>query len=268
VSATPDILRRILEHKAGEVAARRRALPPGELERRVTGAPAVRPFTAALRRTLDAGAAAVIAEVKKASPSKGLLRPDFRPAQIARSYALGGATCLSVLTDEAFFQGNDRFLQEAREACDLPVLRKDFVIDPYQVQEARALGADCVLLIVAALPDPALHELAAAAADLGMDALVEVHDEAELERALALAPPLLGINNRSLHSFETHLETTLGLLGRIPPGPLLVTESGIHSREDVALMRAHGVHAFLVGEAFMTAPDPGQRLRELFAPPA
>ncbi len=202
----------------------------------------------------------MIAEIKKASPSKGLLRADFRPADIAQSYERHGATCLSVLTDEDFFQGSDEYLQQARAACALPVLRKDFTMDAYQVYEARALGADAILLIVAALGDTPLRELAELAAELGMDVLVEVHDAAELERALALPTPLIGINNRDLRTFHTSLETTLDLLGKIPADRVVVTESGIHAPADVARMRARGVNVFLVGEAFMKADDPGGKL--------
>jgi indole-3-glycerol phosphate synthase len=261
---TPDILRKILAHKADEVLDRVERLPLAALREQLSEAPAPRGFADALRGRVTAGHAAVIAEVKKASPSKGLLRADFDPAAIARSYELGGATCLSVLTDEEFFQGSDDNLRHARAACSLPVLRKDFVIDPYQVYEARAMGADCILLIVAALEDDSLRELGQLAGELGMDALVEVHDAAELDRALALGLPLIGINNRDLRTFETSLDTTIGLLDRIPDDRLVVTESGIHSPEDVARMRSHGVHAFLVGEAFMRADDPGARLAELF----
>lgn len=206
----------------------------------------------------------MIAEVKKASPSKGVIRADFQPAQIAASYQAGGASCLSVLTDIDFFQGSDSYLREARAACELPVLRKDFTVDPYQVVEARAIGADAILLIVAALEDDQMRELAAVAAQVGVDVLVEVHDRAELERALELETPLIGINNRDLHSFETRLETTLELLPYIPGGRLVVTESGIHTAEDVALMRNHQVYGFLVGEAFMRAPEPGEKLRNMF----
>jgi len=261
---TPDILKKILERKAEEVAERRARVPLDALEGRLADAPAVRPFVGALRARIEAGGAAVIAEIKKASPSKGVMRPDFRPAEIAASYAAGGATCLSVLTDADFFQGSDAYLQAARAACALPVLRKDFTVDPYQVYEARAIGADCILLIVAALDDGALQTLAALADQLGMDALVEVHDAHELERALCLETPLIGINNRDLRSFETRLDTTLELLAAIPADRTVVTESGIHAPQDVALMRSRGVNAFLVGEAFMTAPDPGAKLAELF----
>jgi indole-3-glycerol phosphate synthase len=218
-----------------------------------------------LRAQLTAGRPAVIAEVKKASPSRGVIRADFRPAEIAASYAAAGAACLSVLTDVDFFQGSDAHLQQARAACALPVLRKDFLIDAWQIHEARALGADCVLLIVAALDDAALREFAALARELGMDVLVEAHDADELERALALPEAIVGINNRDLRTFATSLDTTLALRARVPADRLLVTESGIHTPADVARMRAAGVHAFLVGEAFMRADDPGAALRRLFA---
>ncbi|OGI57048.1 MAG: indole-3-glycerol-phosphate synthase, partial [Candidatus Muproteobacteria bacterium RBG_19FT_COMBO_61_10] len=227
-------------------------------------APALRGFAGAIGQRLKAGRAAVIAEIKKASPSKGLLRADFHPAEIAASYERGGATCLSVLTDVDFFQGADEYLQQARAACALPVLRKDFMLDPYQVYEARVLGADCILLIVAILGDTQMQELAGHARDIGMDVLVEVHDAQELARALPLNTPLIGINNRDLRTFETRLETTLDLLSQIPADRIVITESGIHTPADVARMRAHGVHAFLVGEAFMRADDPGAKLAELF----
>jgi indole-3-glycerol phosphate synthase len=261
---TPDILKRILARKIEEIDERNRTLGLRELEQRVADADAPRGFINALEQKLNAGLAAVIAEIKKASPSRGLLREDFDPAQIAVSYEKGGAACLSVLTDVDFFRGADAYLQQARAACTLPVLRKDFTIDPYQVYEARVLGADCILLIVAALGDAMLLELLQLAGHLGMDTLVEVHDEAELERALAIPARLLGINNRDLRSFETSLDVTLGFLDRIPDDRIVVTESGIHTVEDVALMRSHGVHTFLVGEAFMRAPEPGEKLRELF----
>jgi indole-3-glycerol phosphate synthase len=259
-----DILQRILARKAGEVAERAQRVPLAEMRARALDAPPVRPFAAALRARVAAGEAAVIAEVKKASPSKGVIRADFDPAAIARSYEAGGAACLSVLTDIDFFQGHDDYLKEARNACSLPVLRKDFVVHPYQVHEARALGADCVLLIVAALGDAPLMNLADLALSLGMDVLVEVHDLDELERALPVPAPLLGINNRSLRTFEVSLDTTLELRIAVPTDRVLVTESGIHTREDVALMRGHGVQAFLVGEAFMRAADPGAELARLF----
>ncbi len=261
---TPDILKTIIRHKAQELAQRAQALGLKALSARIEAAPAVRPFQGALRERIEAGRAAVIAEIKKASPSKGVLREVFEPGAIAASYARAGAACLSVLTDARFFQGDDAHLREARAASGLAVLRKDFVIDPYQVYEARVMGADCILLIVAVLGDASLRELYALACELGMDVLVEVHDAEELERALGLGAGMIGINNRDLRSFETRLETTLDLVRRIPQDRLVVTESGIHSRADVERMRDQGVHAFLVGEAFMKAPDPGARLRELF----
>jgi len=213
---------------------------------------------------IEAGLPAVIAEIKKASPSRGILRENFNPAQIAASYARGGAACLSVLTDVDFFKGDDSYLQQARAACPLPVLRKDFVIDPYQVYEARVLGADCILLIVAALGDAMLKELYQLAVHLGMDALIEVHDRQELDRALAIPAPMIGINNRDLRSFETRLDVTLDFLDQITDDRIVITESGIHTVADVALMRSRGVNAFLVGEAFMKAVDPGRKLAELF----
>ena len=260
----PDVLRRIIRHKAREVSERAERTPLRVLGERAEAQSAPRGFAAALRARIAVGEPAVIAELKKASPSKGVLREDFDPDTIARDYAAGGAAALSVLTDEAFFQGADRHLVEARSASGLPVLRKDFTIDAYQVYEARALGADCILLIVAALGDAQLNELAALAAHLGLDVLVEVHDAVELERAAHLESLLLGINNRNLRTFETTLDTTLDLLDRVPASRTVITESGIHTRDDVARMRAAGVHGFLVGEAFMRAERPGARLRELF----
>jgi indole-3-glycerol phosphate synthase len=262
--STSDILEKILRRKAEEIAERRARVPRAELTRRAALAPPVRGFVEAIEQRIAQGQPAVIAEIKKASPSKGLLRADFRPAEVAKSYAAAGAACLSVLTDADFFQGADEYLQQARAACALPVLRKDFTIDPYQVDEARALGADCILLIVAALDDVALGELAGTAQHLGMDVLVEVHDGEELDRALGLNTALIGINNRNLRTFETRLETTLELLDRVPNDRIVVTESGFHTPADVVRMRAAGVHAFLVGEAFMRAPDPGRKLAELF----
>lgn len=261
---TPDILKRILATKIEEIAARAARLPLRELSARVADAEACREFAACLRETIERGSPAVIAEIKKASPSKGLLRVDFDPAAIAASYERGGATCLSVLTDEHYFQGSIGDLQAARTACSLPVLRKDFIIDPYQVYEARMIGADCILLIVATLGDASLRELSGLAYELGMDVLTEIHDAEELERALELNARLIGINNRNLRTFETRLNTTLELLPSTGKGQLIVTESGIHARADVALMRRHGVHCFLVGEAFMKAGDPGEKLRDLF----
>lgn len=264
MSERPDILRKIIERKQEEVVERSARLPLAQLQARLADASPPRGFAAALRTRADAGRPAVIAEIKKASPSKGVLRPDFRPADIARSYAAAGATCLSVLTDQDFFQGRDQDLQDARSACDLPVLRKDFVIDPYQLFEARALGADAALLILACLDDGPLQQLAEAAARLGLDVLLEVHDEAELERALRLSTPLIGVNNRNLRTFEVSLDTTLKLRERIPADRLVVTESGVSTPDQVRRLRAHGVGAFLVGEAFMRADDPGARLAELF----
>jgi indole-3-glycerol phosphate synthase len=261
---TPDILKKIMHRKVEEVAARAGRLPLRELAATIADAPAPRGFAAALEERIMRAQPAVIAEIKRASPSKGVLREDFRPGEIASSYEQGGAACLSVLTDVDFFQGRDAYLQEARAACRLPVLRKDFIIDPYQVHEARAIGADCILLIVACLEDAELRALNELAADLGLDVLVEVHDAAELERAIALPGRLLGINNRDLRSFDVRIETTIGLVDRVPPDRILVTESGIHTREDVARIRRHGVNAFLVGEAFMRAEVPGAALQDLF----
>jgi indole-3-glycerol phosphate synthase len=264
MNAPPDILRRILARKAEEITERASRTPLEELKKHLANAPAPRGFLRAIRSRIATGQPAVIAEIKKASPSKGLLRADFRPAGIAQSYERHGATCLSVLTDVDFFQGSDEHLKQARAACALPVLRKDFTMEAYQVYEARVLGADAILLIVAALGDQQMHELAEVAAELGMDVLVEVHDAAELERALALPTPLIGINNRDLRTFHTSLETTLDLLGKIPAGRVVVTESGVHAPADVARLRARGVNVFLVGEAFMKADDPGGKLQELF----
>ncbi len=261
---TPDILKRILVRKQEEVAAAAAQVDLPTLRDWAQAASPTRGFVAALRHRIETGDAAVIAEIKKASPSKGVLREHFDPAAIAASYERGGAACLSVLTDHDFFQGAPEYLRQARAACRLPVLRKDFMIDPYQVHEARAMGADCILLIVAALDDGLLAELAASAQTLGMDVLVEVHDAQELQRALQLSLPVIGINNRNLRTFETSLSTTLDMLEQIPEDCLVVTESGILEARDVALMRQHGVHGFLVGEAFMKAPDPGAKLQQLF----
>lgn len=264
-----DILNKIIDVKRDEVAAAKKKRDLFSLRREVEGdselRAGIRGFEASLRRTIAAGHAGVIAEVKKASPSKGVIRADFRPPNIAESYAKHGAACLSVLTDEKFFQGSAEYLQQARAAVDIPVLRKDFMIDLYQVYEARAMGADCILLIVAALDHGLMAELEACALELGMDVLVEVHDGDELTAALKLRTPLVGVNNRNLRTFEVSLETTIGLLPRMPPDRLVVTESGILVPDDVERMREHDVHAFLVGEAFMRAPDPGVELARLFA---
>ena len=260
----PDILARILERKREEIAEGARAVPLAEMRRRAADAPAPRGFRAALETKIGEGGPAVIAELKRGSPSRGVIRHDYAPSRIATGYERGGAAALSVLTDRDFFQGAPDHLRAARAATALPVLRKDFTVDPWQVHEARAMGADCVLLIVAALDDEPLRELAELAGELGLDTLVEVHDEAELERALGIPSPLIGINNRDLRTFETSLATTERLAARIPADRRTVTESGIASRDDVARLRARDVHAFLVGEAFMSAPDPGERLAALF----
>lgn len=260
-----DILQRILAVKAEEVAAAQAVLPLGQVRAAARDTAPARDFARALRAKIAAGRAAVIAEVKKASPSKGVLREHFDPAAIAASYERHGAACLSVLTDRQFFQGRLDDLKAARGACGLPVLRKDFMVDPYQVYEARAAGADCILLIVAALEPARMAELEGIALELGMSVLVEVHDGGELDAALQLRTPLLGINNRNLRTFETTLETTLGLLERVPAERTVITESGILKPEDVQRMRSHQVHGFLVGEAFMRAADPGAELRRLFA---
>lgn len=265
MSQTPDILKKILARKTEEITERNSTLPMRELSKRVEAAPAPRDFVGAIKAKLAAGLPAVIAEIKKASPSKGVLRTDFHPAEIAKSYERGGAACLSVLTDADFFQGCEEYLQQARAACGLPVLRKDFIIDPYQVYEARVIGADCILLIVAALDDATMRELAQLARRLGMAVLVEVHDAEELERALSLDTPLIGINNRDLRTFNVTLQTTLDLLPSIPGDRIVITESGILAPQDVTLMRDHNVHVFLVGEAFMRADDPGEALASLFA---
>ncbi|HID81903.1 MAG TPA: indole-3-glycerol phosphate synthase TrpC [Thiotrichales bacterium] len=261
---TPDILIKILRRKREEIAERSKNKPIDILIEQVKTADPVRGFIASMEKKINAGELAVIAEIKKASPSKGLLRENFNPSEIAKSYAQAGAACLSVLTDKDFFQGSEEYLQQARTACDLPVIRKDFIIDPYQVYEARAINADCILLIVAALDDAKLLALTNLAHELKMDVLMEVHDADELERALKLPVKLIGINNRNLRTFETSLDTTLNLLGKIPDDRLLVTESGIHTSEDVQRMRDANVNAFLVGEAFMRADDPGEAFRQLF----
>ncbi|EPC00968.1 indole-3-glycerol-phosphate synthase [Litchfieldella anticariensis FP35 = DSM 16096] len=260
----PTILARILARKEEEVRERSQAVPELELLELASRQSAPRGFVAALDDRIRKAEPAVIAEIKKASPSKGVMREDFRPAEIAASYQVGGAACLSVLTDADFFQGHEDYLIAAREACVLPVIRKDFITHGYQISEARAIGADCILLIVAALDDARMRDLHQQAGELGMDVLVEVHDARELERALALELSLVGINNRDLHTFDTRLDTTFELLERIPQDVTVITESGIHTRNDVARMREHNVHGFLVGEAFMREPDPGRALKRLF----
>jgi indole-3-glycerol phosphate synthase len=261
---TPDILLKILKRKQEEIIERNGKIPLAIMQQLAENADEPRGFVDSIARKVSAGHAAVIAEIKKASPSKGLLREDFKPAEIAASYEQYGAACLSVLTDRDFFQGHEEYLQQARNACSLPVIRKDFIIDPYQVFEARAINADCILLIVAALTDEQLETLSQLAMRLGMDVLVEVHDLAELERALVLNLPLIGINNRDLRTFDTSLDTTLNMLSRIPEGHIVITESGIHTKDDVKLMRDNNVNGFLVGEAFMRADNPGEELGNLF----
>jgi indole-3-glycerol phosphate synthase len=260
-----DILEKILVTKRDEIAAGLAAVPLAEMRARAEAVAPPRDFVGALRAKLGAGLPAVIAEIKKASPSKGVIRPDFRPAEIAASYEAGGAACLSVLTDRDYFQGSAEYLMQARAACSLPVLRKDFIIDPYQVYEARAMGADCILLIVAALELPSMQALEALALELGMAALVESHDAAELDSALMLKTPLQGINNRNLRTFEVSLDATLELLPKVGEDRIVITESGILAPADVARMRGRGVNGFLVGEAFMRAADPGAELARLFA---
>jgi len=261
---TPDILKKIIKRKQKEVAEHLTLISLDKIKEAAMQAPPIRGFVDAIKAKIDSGKAAVISEIKKASPSKGIMRENFIPAEIAASYEKGGACCLSVLTDVDFFQGSDEYLKQARAACNLPVLRKEFIIDPYQVYEARAMAADCILLIVACLTDTQLKSLTALAIKLGLDVLVEVHDAEELKRALKLDLDLIGINNRNLRTFETSLDTTLTLLHTIPKDIIVVTESGIHTPEDVALMRKNDINAFLVGEAFMVADEPGEKLAELF----
>lgn len=264
MTSTPDILKKIIHRKHQEIKERSELVPMQFLMDSVSAASAPRGFVDAIRRKTASGQAAVIAEIKKASPSKGVLREDFIPADIAKTYAVNGAACLSVLTDVDFFQGGDDYLLQARAACDLPVIRKDFIIHPYQVYEARVMGADCILLIVSCLDDGQLKLLNDLAHQLDLDVLVEVHDRDELSRALPLGNTLIGINNRNLSTFQVSLQTTLDMLPLIGDDQIVVTESGIHTPQEVALMRSHDVHAFLVGEAFMRADDPGARLAELF----
>ena len=261
---TPTILKKIIDRKFEEVAERSKKISFSDLEAEFDRYPAPRGFAAAMKAKVEAGQSAVIAEVKKASPSKGVLRENFVPAEIARSYQQGGAACLSVLTDQDFFQGHEDYLIQVREAVSLPVIRKDFLIDAYQIAEAKAIGADCVLLIVAALDDAELKDLHAQATEYGMDVLIEVHDEAEMESALRVDNYLIGVNNRNLHTFEVSLQTTLNLKRMLPADRMFVTESGILVPEDVQLMRENDVNAFLVGEAFMRAENPGEKLAQLF----
>lgn len=264
MSDTPDILKKIILRKEEEIIARKAVKSIDELISEAKDAYPVRGFVDSMKKRIAAGEAAVIAEIKKASPSKGVMRENFQPAEIAKSYQHGGASCLSVLTDIDFFQGSDEYLQQARAACDLPVIRKDFIVDPYQVYEARAIGADCILLIVSVLTDEKMSELYFLARELGMDVLIEVHDDEELHRSLPLGADLVGINNRNLRTFETSLDTTLNMLSQISDERIVVTESGIHTAEHVKLMRDHYVNAFLVGEAFMRADEPGVELNTLF----
>jgi indole-3-glycerol phosphate synthase len=265
MSDTPDILKKIVARKLEEIDERSANLSIDQLKAQLDDADAPRGFVQSLKDKIAAGQSGVIAEIKKASPSKGVLREHFVPAEIAQSYANHGAACLSVLTGVDFFQGGDAYLKQARAACSLPVIRKDFIVDPYQVYEARAMSADCILLIVACLTDRQLADLNGLAMKLGMDVLIEVHDAEELARALKVPNPMIGINNRNLRTFDVSLQTTLDLLASISDDRLVVTESGIHAPEDVALMREHNVNAFLVGEAFMRADEPGEKLAALFA---
>ena len=265
MTQTPDILKTILAKKAEEVARRKSGMPIANLEEIAAGVERPRGFYNAIKNKVSAKKPAIIAEIKKASPSQGVIRENFQPVLIGQDYAMNGAACLSVLTDKEFFQGSEAYLQMVRERCPLPVLRKDFMIDPYQLYEARALGADCILLIVAALEDGLMHELSDTATKLGMDVLVEVHDAEELQRALTLDTKLIGINNRNLRTFETSLQTTLDLKQQIPEDRIIITESGIHTRDDVQRMLDNDIYAFLVGEVFMRAVSPGQKMRELFA---
>ncbi|MGC1511037.1 MAG: indole-3-glycerol phosphate synthase TrpC [Ketobacter sp.] len=264
MSETPTVLKKIIERKWQEIAERKALQSEAALLKLAEQAQPVRGFTRSMQARLQDGQSAVIAEAKKASPSKGVIRSDFDPAAIARSYQAGGAACLSVLTDRDFFLGHEDYLMQARAACDLPVIRKDFIVDSYQVVEARAINADCILLIAASLTDSQIKELTDTAIEMDMDVLIEVHNEEELERSLSFNQPLVGINNRNLHTFEVSLQTTFSLLEKIPQDRIVVTESGILSVDDVQIMREQGVNSFLVGEAFMRSPDPGQTLRQLF----
>lgn len=265
---TPTVLKKIIARKYEEIAERQPVASIADLKATIAAqkgsATDPRGFVASMAKTLAQGRSAIIAEAKKASPSKGVIRDPFVPADIARSYEQGGASCLSVLTDADFFQGSEAYLMEARAACSLPVIRKDFIVDPYQIYEARAIGADCILLIVAALEDSQMADLNALALELGMDVLIEVHNREELERSLPIGNTLVGINNRNLHTFEVSLDHTFELLDMVPEDRIVVTESGILCRDDVIAMREHNVNSFLVGEAFMRAENPGEKLAELF----
>jgi len=261
----PDILKKILARKSEEINERKSKMPGRELKDRADDCPPTRGFCMAIEKSISEGKAAIIAEIKKASPSKGIICENFDPESIAQSYENAGASCLSVLTDVDFFQGSDKYMQSARAACELPVLRKDFMIDPYQIYESRVLGADCILIIVSALSDTQMQDLAGTAEEIGLDILVEVHNREELERGLMLRTPLIGINNRNLHTFETDIEITISLLPDVFHDRIVISESGIHTVEHVKTMRKHGVDGFLVGEAFMSAEDPGEKLRELFS---
>ena len=263
-SNPPDILVKILDRKKQEIEERSENVSIDDLKTKCGHADAVRGFISSIEDKISDGKPAIIAEIKKASPSKGVLREDFKPAEIAKTYAEHGAACLSILTDRDYFQGHEEYLMQARVSCDLPVIRKDFIIDPYQVYEARAISADCILLIVSALDDANLQSLYDLATELGMDVLMEVHDKNEMQRALKTGARLIGINNRNLRNFETSLDTTLSMLDMVTDDHILVTESGIHTKDDVQLMRENNVNAFLVGEAFMRAEDPGEKLAELF----
>ncbi len=265
MSKTPDILKKILQRKVEEIAEATAKESLADLTNRAKTALPVRGFIQSIENKIAASQAAVIAEIKKASPSKGVMRENFIPAEIAKSYEKGGAACLSILTDRDFFQGATQYLMQAREATSLPVIRKDFIIDPYQVYEARAMHADCILLIVSALEDARLNELLALANELQMDVLMEVHDREEMQRAIVSGAKLIGVNNRNLRTFEVSLQTTLNMLDMLPEDRILVTESGIHAPQDVQLMREHNVNSFLVGEAFMRADEPGEKLAELFS---
>jgi indole-3-glycerol phosphate synthase len=261
---TPDILKNILAYKAEYVAHTKRNIPAKEMQHRAEDCESKYDFTNAILKSIDEGKPSIIAEIKKASPSRGIIRENFKPDEIAKSYADAGASCLSVLTDVEYFKGSDDYLIQARAVCELPILRKDFMIDPYQIHEAKVIGADCILIIVSALSDMQMQDLVGVANEIGLDVLVEVHDREELSRGMMLRTPLIGINNRNLHTFETSLDTTLGLLTDVFHDRTVITESGIHTQEDVQLMRKNNVNAFLVGEAFMKAEDPGKELKNLF----